>query len=76
MLTARRYLANARATLKDPPYVLWLFVMITVHLGTLTPIVHLVARGIDIGKLKNADNLYAINNHFAPLLGLCIAQVA
>ncbi|XP_043209480.1 uncharacterized protein LOC122374666 isoform X1 [Amphibalanus amphitrite] len=43
------YLRQVRNTLRDPVYCVWVSCIMLVHLGSMTPIIHLVQRGLDIG---------------------------
>lgn len=43
------YSRQVARTLRDPVFIVWVSCIMLVHLGSMTPIVHLVQRGLDIG---------------------------
>ena len=46
------YIRQLFSTLRDPVFALWVSCTMLVHFGCMTPIVHLVQRGLDIGQQR------------------------
>ena len=46
------YIRQVKQTLQDPVFIVFVSCIMLVHLGSMTPIVHLVQRGLDIGKRR------------------------
>ena len=48
------YTRRVGSTLRDPAFVVWASCIMLVHLGSMTPIVHLVQRGLDTGQRRSS----------------------
>ena len=55
MPSVSEYVRQVRRTLRDPVFDVWVACIMLVHLGSMTPIVSLVQRGLDTGEWSGTD---------------------